>query len=150
MDVVTDPYAPVVKVVTVPVPATEAFRAFTQGLDTWWPFTTHSTAGGRRGTVAFGTDAGQHVVEIHPDGRREVWGTLTRWAPPELLTMTWHPGGDPARATELEVRFAETSDGTRVHLRHVGWEARDDGAAARADYDTGWDTVLGHYVDSLS
>lgn len=148
MDVVEDPYAPVVKVVTVPVAALEAFRAFTAGLETWWPFATHSTADADHGRVSFGAGVGEPVVEIHPDGRREVWGTLTRWAPPELLTMTWHPGGAPDRATELEVRFSETSDGTRVHLRHTGWEARDDGAAARADYDAGWDKVLGRYVDS--
>ncbi len=150
MDVVTDPYAPVVKVVTVPVPATEAFRAFTEGLETWWPFATHSTADVEHGAVTFGGAVGEQVLELHPDGGREVWGTLTRWSPPELLAMTWHPGNDPARATELEVRFSETSDGTRVHLRHTGWEARDDGAAARSDYDSGWDKVLGHYVDSQS
>lgn len=149
MDVVEDPFAPVVKVVTVPMTAGEAFRAFTAGLEAWWPFGTHSTADGEHAAVSFGSGVGEKVVEVHPDGRREVWGTLTSWAPPELLTMTWHPGGPPERATELEVRFSETSDGTRVHLRHTGWEAVDDGAAARADYDAGWDVVLGRYVDSL-
>lgn len=149
MDVVEDPFAPVVKVVTVPRAADEAFRAFTAGLQTWWPFGTHSTADVEHGTVDFGRGVGEPVVEIHPDGRREVWGTVTRWVPPELLAMTWHPGNPVERATELEVRFSETSDGTRVHLRHTGWETRDDGAAARADYDSGWDKVLGRYVDSL-
>jgi len=149
MDVVEDPYAPVLKVVTVPLAAADAFRAFTAALETWWPLGSFSTSGSEHGTVSFGSGVGEQIVEIHPDGHREVWGTLTSWEPPDLLTMTWHPGSTPERATEVEVRFSETADGTRVHLRHTGWETRDDGAAARAGYDSGWDAVLGRYVESL-
>src|SRR5580704_6200246 len=36
---------------------------------------------------------------------------------------------------------------TLVRLTHSGWEIFDDPAAMRAEYDKGWPTVLGYYVD---
>jgi hypothetical protein len=30
---------------------------------------------------------------------------------------------------------------------HSGWERRGDGGRARLSYDTGWDYVLGKYVE---
>jgi hypothetical protein len=53
-----------------------------------------------------------------------------------------------APGTEVEVRFAEDGTGTRVDLEHRGWEKRT--AEDRAAYDTGWDQVLGHYVDRIA
>ncbi|MPV36166.1 SRPBCC domain-containing protein [Georgenia subflava] len=146
MDVDEDPYAPVVKVVTVPSDAGTAFAAFTTDLEKWWPFDEHSVGEVARGRVTFGTAAGEPVTEHLMGGSPETWGTLTRWEPPAVFVMTWHPARPPAMATELEVRFTETADGTRVQLRHTGWEHRQDGGTARRAYDTGWDMVLGHYV----
>jgi hypothetical protein len=60
--------------------------------------------------------------------------------------MTWHPGSDPAQATELEVRFTAVPEGTQVDLEHRGWERRVDGAEARPSYDSGWDMVLARYL----
>ena len=61
--------------------------------------------------------------------------------------MSWYPGHDASRATELEVRFAAEGDGTRVELDHRGWEIHAEQAVETRDaYDGGWVTVLEHYV----
>lgn len=56
--------------------------------------------------------------------------------------MTWHPRTDPARATLVTVDFQAQGTGTLVTLTHSGWERREDAAAARLSYDTGWDSLL--------
>ncbi len=65
------------------------------------------------------------------------------WDPPSRFAMTWHPGSDPARATNVEVRFTVEGESTRVDLVHSGWEKAGDGAASRREgYSPGWDFVL--------
>jgi uncharacterized protein YciI len=39
---------------------------------------------------------------------------------------------------------------TLVRLEHTGWEAFDDPAAARAEYDHGWPLVLGRYQEHVA
>ena len=44
------------------------------------------------------------------------------------------------------MRFTEIDGGTRVELEHRGWERLGDRASgARADYEEGWEPVLGLY-----
>jgi hypothetical protein len=59
------------------------------------------------------------LVERPADGEAVVWGTVTRWEPPTMV----------------------------VRLEHTGWDAFDDPAAARAEYDHGWPLVLGRYQE---
>lgn len=48
------------------------------------------------------------------------------------------------------MRFLPEDGGTRVELEHRGWERlAESGAEKRANYDTGWDFVLGEYVSRL-
>ena len=48
------------------------------------------------------------------------------------------------------MRFLPDEAGTLVQLEHRGWENVElEGAAKRDDYDSGWDVVLGRYVDRL-
>ena len=52
--------------------------------------------------------------------------------------------GRPAeRAGYVAVTFGAEGSQTLVRLEHTGWEAFDDPAAARAEYDHGWPLVLG-------
>jgi hypothetical protein len=47
------------------------------------------------------------------------------------------------------VRFSAEGSGTRVELVHTGWERLGERAGeVRARYDTGWEPVLGSYVDA--
>lgn len=120
-----------------------AFEVFTAAIEKWWPLEDHSVYGAG-GTVFFSDG---RLVERGPDGREAIWGTVLDWQPPARLRITWHPGYDPARASEVEVRFAAvTDDLTLVTLEHRGWERFPDPAAARTGYDKGWPYVLGRFA----
>jgi uncharacterized protein YndB with AHSA1/START domain len=93
---------------------------------------------------------GGQIVESISDGRTCVWGTVTAWEPPHRVAFTWHPGRDAGQATAVEVSFLGHGDHTEVMLVHRGWDARLDSVAARRGYDSGWDIVLGRYVDRCS
>jgi uncharacterized protein YndB with AHSA1/START domain len=139
--------SPLVKTVTVPVGVDRAFEAFTAEASMWWPLYGHSVGeGAARGVRLEGAVGGQ-IVEYGADGDIATWGTLSEWDPPASLSFSWHPGQDPAAAGQVTVTFTTTGDGTEVKLVHSGWERRGDGARARLSYDTGWDYVLGKYVE---
>jgi uncharacterized protein YndB with AHSA1/START domain/uncharacterized protein YciI len=122
-----------------------AFEVFTDGLGDWWPLGEHSVHG-QGGTVAF--DGGQ-IVERSADGEAAVWGTVTRWEPPAAVAFTWHPGRAAQRASHVMVTFAAAGAQTLVRLEHAGWEAFDDPAAARVEYEHGWPLVFGRYAEHL-
>jgi uncharacterized protein YndB with AHSA1/START domain len=62
--------------------------------------------------------------------------------------IAWKPNSNQAPPTEIEVVFTSEGDGTRVDLEHRAWERLGDLAAeGRADYDEGWDLVLGRYAE---
>ena len=135
------------KVVTVAATPDRAFELFTRGIHEWWPLPTHSVGEEHAAGVIFGKGVGGVIVETLADGSTSVWGTVTRWEPPFRVTFTWHPGNPEAEAGTVEVTFtADKSGGTVVELVHSGWDRRPDGARARANYDTGWDTVISNFV----
>jgi uncharacterized protein YndB with AHSA1/START domain len=58
--------------------------------------------------------------------------------------MTWHPGGSPEAATEVEVTFMPAGTGTLVTLEHRKWENLAEAAqAAHTGYANGWPYVFG-------
>jgi uncharacterized protein YndB with AHSA1/START domain len=61
------------------------------------------------------------------------------------VAFTWHPGQTPERESHVEVTFTAAGPQTLVTVIHSGWDALADPAAARAEYDHGWQIVLGHY-----
>jgi hypothetical protein len=146
MDTQTD--AVVRKSVTVPLSREAAFRLFTNGIGTWWPGVTHSVAESAGVEIVMEGGVGGRIFERTPGGT-EAWGTITAWDPPSSFSTTWHPGHDPALATQLTIRFVvEGPNATRVELDHRGWDVHGDTAAERVTgYDTGWDTVLGKFVE---
>jgi len=117
-----------------------AFEAFT-AIAGWWPLAVRSVLD-RSTTVVF---VDGRLVERSPDGRTAVWGTVSRWAPGEALTLSWHPGRAPEGAGRLEVTFAAVGAQTLATLDHSGWEGYDDPVAARHDYNQGWPRMLGLY-----
>ena len=147
----TDPQAaafpPVRKTVTVSAPPETAFRRFTAEMASWWPLASHSVGRRNTETVSMECRAGGRIVERIRGGRECVWGTITAWEPPRRIAFTWHPGDDPARAQDIEVRFAPEGSATRVQLEHRGFE-RLGALAKRAHrgYPLGWSYVLGRYA----
>lgn len=141
---------PLVKEVAVPVGLERAFELFTAHLADWWPLATHSVGEADAAGVALEGHLGGEIVETLADGTTSVWGTVLEWEPPHRVAFTWHPGGDPEESGTVSVSFHETSTGTRVELVHSGWERRPDAARARDSYDSGWEFVLGRYVDHVT
>jgi uncharacterized protein YciI len=122
-----------------------AFEVFTAGIGQWWPVEEHSVHG-KGAAVAF--EDGR-LVERSADGEAVVWGTVTRWEPPTAVAFTWHPGRPAERASYVGVTFGAEGRQTLVRLEHTGWDAFDDPAAARAEYDHGWPLVLGRYREHV-
>lgn len=140
---------PVVKTRVVALDPEGAFRLFTEQMDAWWPMTTHSVGGDPGASIEFGTAAGQAVTEITPAGVRHRWAKLLQLDAPRRVVLAWHPGGDASRATQLDVRFADSSDGTQLRLHHSGWERLgDQGPTQRREYHLGWDLVLEPFIES--
>lgn len=138
------------KSITVDAPPERAFRAFTEGIATWWPLATHSVGAEQAEHVVLEGKEGGRLYERLRSGEEHEWGVVGVWDPPSRLVFSWHPGRGPESAQEIEVRFTAEGASTRVDLEHRGWEQLGErGADMRRSYDSGWDTVLGQYVDSV-
>lgn len=137
------------KVVTVDCAVEEAFRVFTADALSWWPLETHSIHGTVR-EIVFEPQVGGEVYEVSTEGEKGHWATVLEWDPPARLLLAWNILERPGEQTEVEVRFAPDGSGTRVELEHRGWEELVTGAEEkRNDYDTGWDFVLGRFVEHI-
>jgi uncharacterized protein YndB with AHSA1/START domain len=136
------------KVVTVEIPVEDAFRLYTEGIATWWPHATHSVAAESVEEVVFEAREGGRIYERAKSGEEHLWGTVVACDPPSRIVHTWHPGRDGDSAQEVEITFEQVASGTRLELVHTGWERTGEQAADMlANYDTGWDFVLGRYVE---
>jgi uncharacterized protein YndB with AHSA1/START domain len=137
---------PIRRQVVVPAAPEQAFDVFTRKIGAWWPVARHSVHGA--GATPGFRDG--RLIEIGPGGEEVPWGTVLAWDPPHLLRLTWHPGYEAERASEVEVSFAPEGDGhTVVTLIHRDWEKFTDPAAARDSYGAGWPVVLAEYAEQL-
>lgn len=138
---------PVLRTAVVARPLDEAFAVFTDEIGAWWPLPTHSVFQAEAGGVHF---VDGQLVERATDGRETVWAEVLDWDPPHRLVMSWHPGSDLGAAGQVEIRFSEDEAGTRVDLRHDGWDAFGEQAMAKRRSYTGpsaWGHVLDHFAD---
>jgi uncharacterized protein YndB with AHSA1/START domain len=139
---------PVKHSIEVPVSPVEAFRIFTDAIDSWWPLATHSVDSSKVTGCVFEGEHGGRIFETHDNGSLHLWGTVTIWNPPEAVVFSWHPGRPTETAQEIELRFVARGTGTIVELEQRGWEALGDRAAeAREGYRTGWPPVLSRYAE---
>lgn len=107
--------------------------------------------------TVFEPRAGGRVYDVGIDGSRCEWSRVLAYEPPSRLVISWDIGptwqleADPAKTSEVEVRFiAESDDRTRVELEHrhldrhgAGWQAVVDGVGG----DAGWSLYLSRYGD---
>jgi hypothetical protein len=139
----TESLAEIRKSVTVPLSVDSAFETFTRAMSSWWPTGSHRIF--EDSEVVFEERVGGRVYERSADGEEGDWADVLVWEPPQRFTLRWRV--NPKRgATELDVRFTPEGDGTRIDLEHGGW----DDAEGRANYDPGWDFVLGRFVQSVN
>jgi uncharacterized protein YndB with AHSA1/START domain len=133
--------------ITVTKPPEEAFRLFTDGISTWWPFLTHSIGGEKTNAAVFEGEGGR-LYERQEDGTECDWADVVAFEPPERIVLSWRV--DPScAATEVEIRFAPDGDGTRVDLEHRGWENVEAGGTTRREnYASGWARVLSVFEEA--
>jgi uncharacterized protein YndB with AHSA1/START domain len=140
---------PLEKSIHVPCAPSRAFQAFTAEIGQWWPLATHSVAQDQARNVTIEPRAGGRVFETDAAGGQSDWGEVLEWAPPHRFAMSWHPGRAPASGQIVALTFVAEGGGTRVTLRHRGWESLGaDAGKIRDSYDSGWDSVLaGRYAE---
>ena len=135
--------APVEVGIEVPLSPERAFALLITDMKTWWPLDTHSVFEGDAIGCGVEPRVGGAVYEESRRGARSIWGTVVVWEPPHRIAFTWHPGRDASTAQQVEIVLTETGSGTRVHLKHFGWETLgEEAAAAREGYTQGWNQLL--------
>lgn len=150
---------PIRRTVTVPAPPERAFAVFTEGLATWWPpeYTWSQEA---LETIAIEPRPGGRCFERGPHGFHCDWGRVVECEAPRRLLFTWQispervPVPDPAKASEVEVRFtAVGTEETRVELSHRGFGRHGDGGAgyrAGMDSPAGWTRLVESYAAAVA
>jgi uncharacterized protein YndB with AHSA1/START domain len=101
--------------------------------------------------MVFEPHQGGHVYDRGVDGSECRWARVLAYEPPERVVISWDINlqwqleGDPARTSEVEVRFiGEGADRTRVELEHrhldrhgEGWEGMRDAVGSSGGWDVG-------------
>jgi len=144
--------------VVVDAPVDEAFTVFTKDIGSWWP-TDHHILQAPLAAMVFEPRVGGHVYDVGTDGSECHWARVLAYESPTRvvfswdITLLWQVETDPARTSEVEVRFfPEGERRTRVELehRHIdrhgdGWENMRDAVGS----PEGWGSGLQHFVRRL-
>lgn len=144
------------KQIVVAAPIERAFRVFTEQFDRIKP-REHNLLAVDIAETVFEPRVGGHIYDRGVDGSECRWARVLVYEPPHRVVFSWDIDPrwqiepDPARTSEVEVRFvAESADRTRVELEHrhldrhgEGWEAVRGGV----DAETGWPLYLQRFGD---
>ncbi len=145
----TTPVEPLRAALKVACAPDDAFAVWTQRFSLWWP--TDHTVTGDPVLVALEPRLGGRIYERGADGTEHEWGEITVWEPPERLGYLWHLMRDRGDATDVEITFRSSGSGTRVEIEHRGWERLGaDADLWRERNQTGWSTLLPHYVKAVA
>ena len=145
--------------IAVDAPVDRAFRVFTEQLDKIKP-REHNMLGVDIEETVCEPRAGGRIYDRGTDGSQCEWASVIAYEPPDRVVFSWNVSPhwqvetDPARRSEVEVRFIpEGPERTRVELEHRhldrhgdGWEGLRDGVAA----PDGWPLYLQRYTDLLN
>jgi uncharacterized protein YndB with AHSA1/START domain len=137
---------PVSKSIEVSCDPATAFEIFTKRIAQWWPLDGHSVSamnGQTAKSLTLEPGRGGLLYEITADGNREDWGSVQIWEPGKRLLLKWRVMAPESQATQVDIQFTRTREGTRVDLVHSGWEILGEGAQERRDsYSKGWVRVF--------
>ena len=152
------PAAVVRKQVVVEAPIERAFRVFTEDFDRIKP-REHNLLGVDIAESVFEARAGGRVYDRGVDGRECQWARVLAYEPPDRIVFSWDIGphwqveADPARSSEVEVRFvAESPHRTRVELEHRNLDRHGDGWQGLAEGvggGNGWPLYLQRFADAV-
>ena len=134
---------PIVTTIEVPCSQEQAFVVFVSEKGSWWPLSKRSMSmhdGKSAKALNVEAKAGGTIVEIGHDDTEHYWGTIISYKPHELVTMDFHMGLTPDKASLVEVKFTALADNrTQVVLKQSNFEAFGDMAEMmRRGYGSGW------------
>ena len=145
--------------IVVDAPIERAFSVFTDDIGSWWP-PDHHILQGKLAEMVFEPRVGGHIYDRGTDGSECRWARVLAYEPPHRvafswdISLQWQLETDPARASEVDVRFvAETPERTRVELEHrhlerhgEGWEGMRDAVGS----PNGWDGGLRNFAGAFA
>jgi uncharacterized protein YndB with AHSA1/START domain len=145
--------------IVVEAPIERAFQVFTGDFDSIKP-REHNLLQVEVAETVLEPRVGGHIYDRGEDGSECRWARVLAYEPPHRLVFswdidpTWKIESDPAKTSEVEVRFiAETPGRTRVEVEHrhldrhgEGWEGVREGVAS----NEGWPLYLGRYAKLLA
>jgi uncharacterized protein YndB with AHSA1/START domain len=142
--------------VVVDAPIDHAFWVFTHDMRSWWP-PEHHLLQGELDDMVVEPEVGGRIFDKGKDGSECAWARVLAYEPPSRFTFSWDISldwkveTDPARSSEVEVRFIEEGPGsTRVVLEHRHLERHGDGWESMRDAvgsPDGWAVGLGQFAD---
>ena len=144
------PPTSVFSTIAVDAPLGRAFDLFTQGIGSWWD-ADHHVLPVPVAEMIFEPYVGGYVYDRGIDGSECRWARVLLYEPPERFVISWDVSpawrieSDPARTSEVEVRFvAEGARRTRVELEHrhldrhgEGWQQMRDAVASPEGWPAG-------------
>ena len=145
--------------IVVEAPIERAFRLFTEEFDQIKP-REHNMLDVDIAETVFESHVGGRVFDRGVDGSEYQWARVLAFEPPDRLVFSWDISpqwqleSDPAKTSEVEVRFiAEGPERTRVELEHrhldrhgQGWPSMRDAV----DGESGWPLYLQRFVDVIT
>jgi uncharacterized protein YndB with AHSA1/START domain len=119
--------------IVVHAPAQLAFEVYTQDMGSWWP-PEHHVLKAELAEMVFEPRQGGAIYDRGVDGSMCRWARVLVYEPPRRLVFSWDINlawqieGDPARTSEVEVRFIpDGPDRTVVELEHRNLERHGEG-----------------------
>ena len=144
--------------IVVAAPPERAFAVFTEDMESWWP-KEHHLLQAPLAKMVFEPKAGGQVYDVGTDGSECRWARVLVFEPPKRIVFTWDVSPqwqietDPARTSEVEVRFVPEGTGrTRVELEHRHLDRQGDGWQGMRDAvegPGGWSLTLDNFARRL-
>ena len=149
---------PVRRQIVVNAPIERAFTVFTAQFGDFKP-REHNLLSVPIVESVFEPRVGGHIYDVGEDGSRCQWARVLAYEPPSRVVFSWDIGptwqieSDPAKTSEVEVRFiAESDDRTRVELEHRHLDRHGDGwesVAGGVGGPGGWPLYVQRYADLI-
>ena len=136
--------------IEVQAPRERAFHVFTAEMGSWWP-ADHHILPGELDEMVLEPRTGGRIYDRGTDGSECTWARVLAYEPPERfafswdISLAWQVETEPAKASEVEVRFvALDAERTLVELEHrhlerhgEGWEQMRAAVASAGGWDRG-------------
>lgn len=132
--------------IEVAVPPEVAFDVFTREIDAWYQVDHDALPDiTRTAAIRFEPQLGGRLLDVHDleSGEGRELARITAWEPGRLLAFVDN------EATEVEVSFEPSSEGTRVTLTHRGLDRLGPQRAAKLQR-SGWAALARRYREHLA